>query len=431
MDVEKHSLNCPNCGSNDITLISENVGECHTCGSKFSISESSDRNVYVTNNILTENSEKKLLKNCAVVYVTDTIDFTRRAAIALAETKTSPSDIFEADFRPARTDKEQFLSATYDVDVSYSVAIGYNRAVNETYYNNSTRRYETRTITVADWQPLSGTKKYTTTGVVTLKTSGDGLYQSGRFANIVLNEKMYVPLEEGKIIDAPISPTEDNYLETKRIAEDLAANNTKNSLPGAYTKDYSATLNSKLTGAKVTVVPDNVLPFRYRNSEYEIRGFSCTDNVCAKELPSDDFFYERTVKKPLRTFYIVLAVLYALFIAANTIIGRISAIPQSIRFSIIMPMFVLSVLLPFLYFAIVKINVDKACVSFATEKLNGLTAFLQCRGLMPLSDSERKSVYDINRNHYVSFRDFKFPVLLILEGLATVIYFIYSFMNEF
>lgn len=426
MDIEKHSLNCPNCGSNDITLISENVGECHTCGSKFSITESGDRNVYVTNNILPEKTDKSLLKNCAVVCSTDTIDFTRRAAIALAQTASAPSDIFQADFKPTRTDKEQFFSATYEVDVSYSVAIGYNRAVNETYYNESARRYETRTITVADWQPLSGAKKYTTTGVVTLKTSGDPAYQSNRFANIVTNEKIYLPLEEGKIIDTPVVPTADNYHETKTIAENLAANNTRNSLPGEYTKDYSATWNSKLTGAKVTVVPDNVLPFGYRNAEYEIRGFSCNDTVCSKELPSDTFFYESTVKKPLRAFYISLAVIYALFIAANVILGRFSAISQLIHLSVILPMLFLTVALPFLHFAIIKVNLNKACVSFAADKLNGLISFLQSRGLMPLSDDEKHAVYNANFNRYVPFSSFRFPVLLILEGLATAIYLIYT-----
>ena len=79
-------------------------------------------------------------------------DFYRQALIELASDKNTPEDILTARFGKILEEEKEYMSVCADIDVDYTVSIGYDEQ--EEVYNRSTQKYEKKTVTT--WEPFSG-----------------------------------------------------------------------------------------------------------------------------------------------------------------------------------------------------------------------------------------------------------------------------------
>lgn len=173
MDIK--AISCPQCGSTDVEMTSDNRGKCHMCGSMFQIETQTPAEETATDtcqkaSILAEHSKS---------------DFLRKVWITLAK-ENAPIEVFSADFDEVRTDKHEVLVETISAFVNYQASIGYDREEQyvdietyydkepyqdtEDYYENGVKkqrmvtkyrkvekqRQVTKTRTVTDWSPNSG-----------------------------------------------------------------------------------------------------------------------------------------------------------------------------------------------------------------------------------------------------------------------------------
>lgn len=80
----------------------------------------------------------------------DKKEFMRRVLTALANDKTTPTDIFSSTFGEVVEDFPEFLEVTADTEVNYSVDIGYDSKITG---SNGVKE------TVTTWKPLHGSTK--------------------------------------------------------------------------------------------------------------------------------------------------------------------------------------------------------------------------------------------------------------------------------
>ncbi len=79
-------------------------------------------------------------------------DFYRQVLIDLASNENTPEDILTAQFGKILEEEKEYMSVFADVEVDYTVSIGYDQQ--EEVYNRSTQKYEKKTVTT--WEPFSG-----------------------------------------------------------------------------------------------------------------------------------------------------------------------------------------------------------------------------------------------------------------------------------
>lgn len=217
--MEVKAIHCPNCGSNDVVMDSETSARCKNCNSKFSIEKNEpDKTVVVSNTIVVDDSCKSRvsLLNLAAKDVTDETQFLRRSLIELSINGNVPSDIYEADFEPVKTETDCFLVIKANVDVSYNASVGYDRKVTEQVYDRAAKKYKTETKTVTDWTPYSGRATYDKTGEAVLRTSAEDELQHIFDFKAVEEGAQLVPFEESSLTQQPETPTSDDYAYAKK-----------------------------------------------------------------------------------------------------------------------------------------------------------------------------------------------------------------------
>ena len=428
MDSKTVSLRCPNCGSSDITLESEKLAVCKSCGGRFAIAEDNGvRNIYVTNEVhMSEGTGRSDHENRTVENVVDAVTVMRNVFIDLADDPDVPEDIFDSDFGAVVSEIDQYLCADYDVSVTYSASVGYDRK--ETYYDRNSRgELVEKTRTVTDWQPFNGHQNLRETGIVVLRTTGDTAVQCARFGAWLDVFGNSVPFEQGNVDEEPLVPSKDSYNEARMKAESRAETACRCSLPGDRHKDFRASSVSELNSSTVYVIPDFVLPYKYKGNEYSSREYSCSTIADQITRPSDKANKEAKISAKLRPFIIpslvisvVLFITSIVFIAVSPVVGvRVSVIPVLLAASICL----------FVFANIKRKRLISDYVRYIQQiKIKGLERLLAEKKLSPLTGDERASVTDIaTKAKAVKFKN----ALYIVDVIAFVVVAVMSFIALF
>lgn len=197
MAIEIKTIACPQCGSTNIQMTSEEKGVCTHCGAQFVIRQSSDpkKDHSPTDKKPATNKESCLKAVISPEFSKD--QFIRKAWIALA-VENAPIEVFDENFGAVVETEHQVFVDSLSVDVTYQASVGHDREEPymdyETYYdrepyiayekqwNNTTKQMEERQVTkyrevqkerpvtkyktVTDWSAISGSDRVHSTSVV-------------------------------------------------------------------------------------------------------------------------------------------------------------------------------------------------------------------------------------------------------------------------
>lgn len=391
MDKNVRSLNCPNCGSYEVSFITDDVATCKSCGSKFKVTAPAQkRDVYVTNNYNLSSSSPDCV-NYTVENVTDPVSFTRNAYIKLASDADVPADIFQSEFQPATCEYDHFLAVNDNVEVTYSASVGYDREVTRSVYNRSTGKYEDKTETVTEWEPFSGTFKSEQTGIAVLKTSGPRRVQAERFSALLQSRPHFVPAEEGDLPESPVVPSKSDYKSARGEAENAAIALCGANLPGERQKDFKASCVSDIKDSLVAVIPDRILRFSYNGKNCEVRGFACGNETCAADVPSDKKNVREYMKNrfsPVKTAAIVIYTMCIIISLVSLFIPLEREPEIFVKIGLLLPLAVICIGYYVFYKLFFRHAVKNYAKIFRAQKSKALQKFLAQKGLAPLTEEE-------------------------------------------
>ena len=432
--MEVKAINCPNCGSNNVVMDSETSTRCKNCNSKFSIEKNEpDKTVVVSNTIVVDDSCKSRvsLLNLAAKDVTDETQFLRRSLIELSINGNVPSDIYEADFEPVKTETDCFLVVKANVDVSYNASVGYDRKVTEQVYDRVAKEYKTKTKTVTDWTPYSGRATYDKTGEAVLRTSAEDELQHIFDFKAVEEGAQLVPFEESSLTQQPETPTSDDYAYAKNEAAIGAKEACKRDMPGDHVRDFSASTVCNVYETAVISANDRILNFNYKGETSQIRGFAGIDEVRQISVPSDNKNVWTHVKSKQKPFEIAAMALYAFNIFLSLLmlgLGSTPSVPRGTKVGVLLP-FTLIGIAYFVFFVLYRRKLVKDySAAMQKAKIEALEKILCDKKLEPLSFEEKNDLVATNSTER-SVKSVSAPnkAIFVLFGLATLISLIFMF----
>ena len=179
MAIDVKTISCPQCGSTDVEMVSDNKGKCRYCGAQFSVQQRIDaQNVYNEIHVHEGNDEsitsKKEVNKATIIPEYSKDKFIRKIWIEIAK-DDAPFDIFDQNFGDVVQNEHQVLIQSLSADMNYQASIGYDRQEpyiayedyyeDESYYENGQRKTRsvrkqrpvTKYKTVTDWSAQHGT----------------------------------------------------------------------------------------------------------------------------------------------------------------------------------------------------------------------------------------------------------------------------------
>ena len=168
MALNIKSITCDRCGSSDVSIVSDELAVCNSCGSHIAVRPD---NIYVQ--VGGEESESQELFHAEMIPERSEKDFQRAVLIYLAA-NDAPADVFDGDFGKIGRVRHQIVSESINYKASYNARIGMDRQepyiAYETkyesvpYVENGVTKYRSQPVekqvtkyrTVTDWTPVSG-----------------------------------------------------------------------------------------------------------------------------------------------------------------------------------------------------------------------------------------------------------------------------------
>lgn len=383
-EIEKESqvmsIICPQCGSADIELISDDLGTCKSCGTQVVIDTPKETNV-VTNNVTIQMEQS--FGSTPIIFgelpiETEKDKFFIEALTQIANDKNSPDDVFtSSQIELVQTKYFHYLVGEGNVDMTYSATIGYDRQ--EVYYER-VRKYDAstkdyyydnvkKTRTVTDWKPFSAVHRGSHYGFVDVENCEESdLYDY--ISNCRAKAKEY---NEESNTPAPLVPTDHLVTELKSSIEKVASIHCEESLPGDRKKDFSSSGTVSLTKVESHVAPRYILTYKYNNEEYYAGAHTVEGSKIKSKIPSAAKENEKEIENYAPIKAVNLATFFVLLFAILSSI--LFPMPLKITFTVI-------AIVLFIANCIVK-NVlsKKIYIKKVKAKKNDLVSLLKKKGI--------------------------------------------------
>ena len=190
----------------------------------------------------------------------------------------------EENFAPLKTEYRHYLLAKGFVNGSYSATIGYDREEKYQEYDQSLRKIVTKTRTVTDWQPFSGTHNYETIGAVSSETNAQTSAPGDYLSNCL--QKSITYNEKKSEAPLPLAPTDASIDGVQQNIFDIAECNCSANLPGDHHKDFNYSGTVSLSKVECHVAPQYVLNFKYLNDSYTVYAHSVNGSQLQGNMPN-------------------------------------------------------------------------------------------------------------------------------------------------
>mgnify|MGYP001080922553 CR=1 FL=1 len=320
--MNNSKFNCPNCGSNDLLLMTSYTCKCHHCGSVFNVKRDVSQKNNVVTKIITDEKETFL----AMPKNGDIMDFVKSAFETLYTDDYTSVKTVNAVFSPAYEEVSVFGVVLADYFLSYSADIGYDRAetyyVTETYYVNGRPNYRqvARTRVVTDWHPISSTYFGGNISTCCKIDNNEGIYdvatEEDRFTEIYKQE-LCIPVNSASYSISPFHATDDMLAGAIAVGEDIASNQCLNSLPGDHVRNFSYTATHSVKKIYNVSKLDYVLPYSIGDQNYAIRGCSFNNVPHLDYSPKEDV--SKNIKKQTAKVFAPLLFLPLILLIAGAI----------------------------------------------------------------------------------------------------------------
>ena len=283
------TIKCKQCGSSDIELITEEYAQCKQCSAKIFINKPAPSKI-VINKIIQSNN----VEYYAITKERSVEDFRREALITLASNINTPPDIFEAEFKPIRSEYVQYLKVEANFFATFSATIGYDRKEEYIEYDTvrdshgGTRRYPvTKTRTVTDWQPFSGSSTEFDYGYTNLiEDNFDDVIRFQSLLDFNANDLQLAELDKTNYQVDIINPSTAQINSALKYAENRFRNKCEKELPGNRHKDFNCHITHTITKTTCYIVPQYVLPFKFVDKEWQVESYKASNYSSLYKAPN-------------------------------------------------------------------------------------------------------------------------------------------------
>ncbi len=292
MAIDVKAISCPQCGSADVEMISDNKGKCNYCGSQFSVQQRiENQNVYNEIHIHAKNDDSSSdeVMKVAIIPEFTKENFVRKAWIEMAK-EDIPFDVFDNDFHDVIQNEHQVLIDTVSAEMEYQASIGYDREEpyiayedyyeDEHYYENGqekTRRVKkqrqvTKYKTVTDWSAQHGT--HSASSIATVENTPGQYLDEGLFISSFRykSNESISPIPEEAAAEITVS-SEAHEAATEEHRKVLFRN-LYMALPGDHKKDIDYHI-TKITKSTQTIIiaQEYETTISYNGKTYTKRAF--------------------------------------------------------------------------------------------------------------------------------------------------------------
>lgn len=387
--IEIETLSCPQCGSSDITMLTETQGACNVCGAQFVAQPSIDNqtiyNVYNINETRTEEPTKIVQKGkMPVMYSHD--DFMRKVLIDFVK-DDSPLDVFDAEFEDIVQKEHQVLIDRMSAEMSYHVDIGHDREEpyqeTEKYFDKDLNRYNTRVVTkykkVTDWHPLSGSHRTSSTAVVENDTGY--VLDRGLFARSFDD----TPASLIDDVDAEVAETMVVGNHAKENANADHAVNIRqdliNSLPGDHQRKLDFHITDITDSSETLIIAQEYeIGFNYNGERYTKRAFPFgTMEIGGDDIRGGEKESDALVWKDTKTISFITMALLLMTIAVSFFVHYLVAVIAGFAIG----------LACFIYHEIKTHKIEKAIkTDYRNQNIEALNEKLKSIGFDPVDPDE-------------------------------------------
>ena len=262
------ALQCPQCGSTDVTLLTENLYRCNACGAN--VTPPKDEKTVIVNNQfnveVSANGKGKDVNFYAIKPEFDQTEFLRSTYVNLAQDARTPDDIMSSTFNPTTSSHDFFILAKGEANISYSATVGYDYKV-QYQERNSSGQLVTKTKTETDWKPFSGTHRGEYVGASQNNDTPNYWYaKSFRSSLAGAEDKNIISADQIDFeTEAPKNPTPQAISAVKHDIISSCESEAKRNLPGDRNKDFSANGTVELTKIESYSAPVYSVDYSYKD----------------------------------------------------------------------------------------------------------------------------------------------------------------------
>ncbi len=222
-------------------------------------------------------------------------EYMRAVLFDLAANEKTPDDIFDAEFHRPVCDRVQAVAIGADVDLSYSVSIGYDRKEERRVYNKFSNRVETEYETVTDWHPLSGNYSCSVVGYAENKDNPN-TYMSKyiELAYCTAKKESVCRYDGSEKTEAPLPLNQNAVNAAKNDACHKATLKCQKELPGNRHKDFKERSSVNYNSSASFTLPRYSVDYSYKSTRYKTTSFatgkykSCGDfPACAETVQAN------------------------------------------------------------------------------------------------------------------------------------------------
>lgn len=234
----------------------------------------------------------------------DEKEFMRRALTALANEKSTPTDIFTSNFGEVEEDEPSFLEITADTQISLTADIGYDRKVK--YADGTTK-------TVTDWQPYNGTAQSQEQEFVYNGSESEfqirfliDRYESTAQAALKNSQKEHIVLDGFELNQEAFDRANSRCIFS-------CYQTAKKRLPGDRQNNENYTGTTKITDINAYLIPRYSMYYTYADKEYMLSAFACGNDaptdyrLNGKKMPSAASNVRKEAMKIAQFFFIGMA----------------------------------------------------------------------------------------------------------------------------
>ncbi len=302
---EAIAVRCPQCGSTDITILTEELGKCNMCASNVTLPKE-NKVLNIKNEFYIQQGADKDVCYSAIKKEFGETEFLRNTYLSLASDARTPENIMSSEFGAVKEGCENYLLVEGDACVQYSATIGYDRKEEYKEYNKSTGKYDTKTKTVTDWQAFSGS--HSGHYVKAVKNDEENATGSYGFIGALTSAKPESIVDMGNVdfdIEAPKTPNPSAIELAKEMICDDCKYEAKKSLPGDREKDFSASGTVDVQRIDSISAPIYRIDYTYQNKKIENSSFAFGNYSREGETVDTSQKLMDTVNEKTKTFDLI------------------------------------------------------------------------------------------------------------------------------
>jgi hypothetical protein len=338
-------------------------------------------------------------------------EFFRNSLIYLAKDKSTPQNIFDSNFNSVRTVYRKYAKVDIDMDISYTVSIGYDR--NETYsekervYNKTKEKYEDKMVqktrTVTDWKPLSSSKSFSySEGICLDRYNYD---HEKEIKSLEHNFPEWVESQTQKTyngkkdIPSPQMPSQKQIDDIENSCIQDAVVKCQRALPGDHYKGFSYSVR-RSKDVDAYIVPQYVLEYQLEDKNCSIRSLGGSEEMMTgTSLDASKEIFSQATKRTLPLFILtfmalpisILTSLIYFFISLNGITSSAKLSDMALCFGLCIVAVILGGILQNKREKIL----NDVILSYQQQKILGLKNLLKKLNFDELSDDEVKQIASV------------------------------------